>query len=220
MKKQTKSKTIFTIAITLLLVFLCTFSGTYAYFAVNNNKSQTTNMIGFGAYIYFQSGGFSNEQTQLYPVKNSVIARGNRFGITSNANNTTTTPISFGTLPNTSSAYIRFWIDAYLTEDPSINYGKYFTLYLNKNEAVGGSTNVACSYDAQGYPKTYFLKSALNSGERCASLFDSLQISWAAPIKIIENSLRISISFDAVQATNQAYKYSFNDDRGYYSNWS
>ncbi len=123
--------------------------------------------------------------------------------------------------------YVRVWIDAYLATDTAkqTNYGKYFLFKDNANALVQGAEkyNVDTEQDYSINSHSYFVKNALTSSSPTCKVGAYLQLSDLydeVPIDIVGEQLEIYISFQAVQASNDAFRSEFNDDLGFSEHWS
>ncbi len=249
---MTRNKKSFNLIVSVVLLFtalVSLISVTYSYFTSSASMEGDVTMGKLNVIIdYEHSGGFgtATTATPLRLKADKPIERGVAFTLTTSNNETIASMViangAYGT--ESCECYVRFWIDAYLTadlnddgsvKDGAVNYGKYFSLMVS-SAAVYRDTGK----DAQGNDKSYcyYIKDALTTtatgGKNQLSLgtqmvmsdiksTDGLTIIDAIPVDLLGESLSISISFDAVQKANEAFKDAFKvteeDNKGYYSGW-
>lgn len=115
------------------------------------------------------------------------------------------------------SSYIRLRVDAYIVEegvtDTSVNYGQYFKInflfedeFQTKTLTVGTVTN-----------KIYYKKGALSS---IYEFSNSMTLLENAPDELLQQSIKVSMFFEAVQSTNSAFKFTYNDGWGWCDSWT
>ena len=161
----------------------------------------------------------------LFPVVDSIV-RNEFFELAVEDSDTAIETISIVNNEDSCDVYVRFWIDAYIIDssnnvDRTVNYGKYFLLADSNNftKENGSVANSDC----------YYVKNALNSASATGKKVDLGNQLMVAdldgdeiPVDMLGAKLKVTISFDAVQAANEAYKSVFGaptDLKGYYTNW-
>lgn len=218
MKKVSKATNIVSLAVIITLIFLCAINITYAYFSATKYVAGQTAFSDFNVNFRYKNSNtyVAVEETELdiYPV-NEYVEVGTAIDLKL-SDNTPISLIGFELGENSTTAYIRFWIDAYVYENDvqqTENYGKYFE-FVNLN-ASNFSTS---SKTVSGQVNTiYYYDKILTGGIDVAS---QISLSLDAPTDLFGKSLKISICFDAVQSQNEAFKTVFDDEKGYSSAWS
>ena len=208
MKAKNKKTNIVGIIIALMMVFLCAINVTYAYFTTQHSVQSTGNFPYMSVMWYIDKTQQLTEETTI-SITPSIdkINRGDSFTF----ENTGAVSIYVTGV----SAYVRFWVDAYVvtdvsqgTIDTSQNFGKYFELDIDANEVA--------RYQKASNNIYYMIQPISNSAQQVAS---SITFALNSPDILMTKTLQISISFDAVQAQNKAYKKVFDDSKGYYADW-
>ncbi len=122
--------------------------------------------------------------------------------------------LQFRSSANSTSAYIRFRVNAYILNSSgeiinNTNYGQYFRLnygsaYVTYNTITNNSETNTIYYVTRALPSntTY-------------TFANSMTLLTNAPAEILNTDVKITITFEAVQASNEAYKSVFNDGWGY-----
>lgn len=231
MKIQKRSGNIFVVLAVLTLLFLFTFSVTYAYFT--SNKSLQGNIAFAGLDVKFAYK--MQEESSWTPISDStftvkpdkrVVLRGDTFNYMYDSNGDEVDEqiysLAFFASSNSCSSYVRLRVDAYIVEEgvvnKTVNYGQYFKInflaeddFQTKTLTVGTITN-----------NIYYKKSALlGSGNAVAYEFsNSMTLLENSPDELLQKSINVSMYFEAVQSTNSAFKFTYNDGWGYCDSWT
>lgn len=224
MNKSLKHTKITIMLIVLMLLFLCAINITYSYFSATGKVTGSGNLHSLTLTChYWDNNGnqidTSSGQLQIYPVS-GVLTRGTAFKLKQNASDTESNITNIGYTLTGTQAFVRFWIDAYIVKDgevdESVNYGEYFLA----GRLSSSSFTEMQVFNSSLYAKennTYFVVSARNAASY--DIFDSLKFDESAPNEILGETIRIFVTFEAVQTANQAFKQVFDDERGYISDW-
>ena len=244
-KVSKNAKLIFSLAL-IALAFFCSFNVTYSYFTASAKESGILNFSDVDVrFIYYDANGVvspAGDYTQdglytinLYPV-GGAISRGAKFELSDSINGQAIRRLTIKSMPNTTSSYVRFWIDAYVVTnkttqevDTSINYGKYFFLqpsdeYIESFNAyvIRGGSNAEATEGEWCYYLTVL------TGGGAVDLVNSLifqdikneddEVISAIPNEILGEQLKITMTVEAVQSAHEAFKTEFDDEKGYYNN--
>lgn len=195
----------------VMLVFLCAFNVTYAYFTaratVEGNLTFYDLNLTFG---YRKTGDNATTSTgstefQIYP-NGSNILRGVPFGFTlqSGENITGVYMCSSNTSCN---AYVRVKVKAvkmklsgnnYVADEDTTDYGHYIKLTVS----TGVVQNTLDSDD-----NWYYAQSALRTGSgNSTQIATAATISTDAPADVTNSYLKITLVFEAVQQNTTAVK--------------
>ena len=151
----------------------------------------------------------------LYPAGIAAIQRGVPFGVSPTSAGSPVENLAIHNMKDSCSAYVRFWINAYVIKDgeqEETNYGQYFTLNTTDDVAL---TNAG----AKRTQAVYCLKEALGEN-KYKYIGATLTMSTSAPDSLMGETLRIDICMDSVQSANGAHLSVYKDDtKGYYSGW-
>ena len=222
MKQITRATKIIGVSIILVLVFLCAFNITYSYFTA---RAKIEGQIKFGAldvkitYLTIDNETYQYEEGQTTVTVNVLggqpISRDGEFKMAS-PDGKEIRFLAFSGSGTTS--YVRFWVNAYKksgeTFDTTTNFGRYFTPVVSSNvftsalKTVGGVTN-----------KVYYVTNAIGT-TGYVGFAESIKLGADAPTELLDADVKITITFEAVQTSNQAYLSVFGDDWGYSSSWS
>lgn len=231
MKKVSKEIKIVTKLVILALVFLSAISFVYAYFTASAIISGDLEFNQFDVSLNYTSNSITTQIAKtnagnvntltLYPSLNSV-ARGVVFNLQTQSS-VDVDLVSIKTANNSTSAYVRFWIDAFIVDDgvvdTTVNYAQYFT--LGYRQTVSGVTSVVVpntvyrnvydmgDQDGTTNLVTYYIKNSL-AANASADCFDAIQFDENAPSVLLGKSIKLTLSFEAVQSTNNAYKLAFD----------
>ena len=227
MKKAKFNSKMLISLVLLAFAFFGVFNVTYSYFTSTAYNNGSLDFPDINVRFYYRETDsldivtLTALTTPLYPTT-TTIARGETFGIS--LNSTTATPLNTIGIRNMNGScevYIRFWLDVYIVDtngNPTsqTNYGKYFLF----TEAMESSyiTNEDCSV-ANSW--CYFAVESQLAGWN-VRLGNSLMLSEDAPAELLGKSIRINLSFEAVQQANEAYLSVFGksgDTKGYYTRW-
>lgn len=222
MKAEKKTAKIIGYVIILALVFLCAFNITYSYFTATD---QATGTLRFGnlnvRFAYGYGSGsvevVDSDTLTVFPNASSVNI-GDSFTLLLE-NGTDVSYLAFNSSSDSTSSYIRFRINAYKQNDGvldlSTNYGQYFDFAGRNSSDImrsvrtnGGETNAI-----------YYVRSALATNSTMV-FATGITLLSNAPISILNSELKITISFEAVQQANEAFRSVFNDGWGYHSSWT
>lgn len=232
-KVSKNAKLIFSLAL-IMLAFFCSINVTYSYFTTSAKKDNSLAFTDVNAkFVYLDKSGTvkpagyesDNAYTiTLYPTVSS-ISRGDQFTLSDVENGDEIQNLQIRKMANTTSVYIRFWIDAYVYNsatqklNTSVNYGKYFFLESKTSYARGGSS----ADDQEGswcyfvtYPVTDSTPISLGNSLTFQDIKNGETVVDAIPNEVLGAQLKISITLQAVQAQNQAFEQEFNDEKGYY----
>ena len=242
MKKVSKNAKLITTLALLVLAFFCSFNLTYAYFTASATLPGTLNFsdvdVRFvvldtvdGKDTYLPTNQDSYTQDSLYTISlyptEDTIPKGTPFTF-SYSNVEGASPIkqlAIQNMDNSTSVYVRFWIDAYIKDGETlktdINYGKYITLPINDEFYTRGEGAYAGSNAGELATWCYYLINPIIEGgdEDTVNLGNTLTIDENIPDDVLGNQLQITISLQAVQEANDAYLSAFNDARGYCLEW-
>lgn len=231
MKTVNKEIKIVTLIVLMATVFLLAVGFVYAYFVTNTILTANTNFNDFGVSLYYTSNSISTEiaktngnavNTLTLNPSSASISRGAVFGLNTQSSNAVDL-VTVKTSNNSTPAYVRFWIEAYIVTngvvDTSVDYAQYFT--LGYRQTVSSVTSVVVTNDCYRLVYdmgdndsstnlvTYYVKNAL-AANSSADCFDAIQISQDAPSALLNKSIKITLSFEAVQASNNAYSAVFD----------
>lgn len=224
--KKTGKKFNYIAIFVLFIVTILAVGITYSYFTFKQ-KVQSEITLGSIKVNYLLTDSTSTTKTidsttemQLYTL--DPISRGSEFSLYESS--TDADPLSligFQKESGTTDVYIRFWIDAYLindgVEDKSVNYGEYFDILFGDSVIDESSSGVVKSVSESGLV-TYFIENKVTGDVGC---FTKMKLKSDVPFAMLNSSYRLYLSFDAVQASNQAYLSVFEgSSRGYCSSWS
>lgn len=224
MNKSLKHTKITIVLIVLMMLFLCAINITYSYFSATGKVTGSGNLHSLTLTCHYtvndgEPTSVGATQMQIYPAS-GVLTRGTAFKLKQNATDTASNIDSIGYTLTGTQAFVRFWIDAYIVKDgevdESVNYGEYFLV----GRLSSSSFTEMQVFSSSLYAKennTYFVVSARNAGSY--DIFDSLKFDESAPNEILGETIRIFVTFEAVQTANQAFKQVFDDERGYLSDW-
>ncbi len=223
MRINSKGLTILSIFASLTLIFLLAIDVVSAYFT---SRSSANGDFTFGKievnYSYRTTSGgaiipVAGNELNLAP-DNAQIKRGDTFSFKLLEENGSTTEtvdsLQFTSSADSSSAYIRFMLDAYIVNSAGevisdVNYGQYFLIeygpayVTHKLVENNGVTNTV-----------YYLTRALPS-DTTYIFANRLTLLNSAPLEMLNTDIQITITYKAVQTSNEAYKYVFNDGWGY-----
>lgn len=224
MKKAKFNSKILMSLILLALAFFGVFNVTYSYFTSTAFKDGTLDFPDINVQFYYREAGdivfLTTLSTQLYPLT-TTIARGETFQVSSSPTSEAINAIGIQNMEGSCDVYIRFWLDAYIVDangNPTsqTNYGKYFlfTELIDNSFIKNEGGSVAGSW-------CYFILESQSAGDG-AEFGNSLKLSEDAPAEMLGKSIRINLSFEAVQQANQAYLSVFGqegDTKGYFMGW-
>jgi len=97
-----------------------------------------------------------------------------------------------------------------------IDYAQYFLLGSVKNDVFSETSFVK---SIKNNTVTYFYTSALSSGSDIFMGVSALKMVADSPDELLGTTVCMYLSFDGVQKANEAFKYVYDDDRGYYNGW-
>ena len=225
-RSYNKEINIVTIVVLLAMAFLWIFTFVYSYFTASHTINDPYQFSNINVkFNYVTSGNINkvNNKGTIELQPRSIIKRGEKFSLSYNG--TDVSSVGFSLSNDSCAVFIRYWIDAYKvledgSVDTSVNYGKYFMATRSGNElAYNDEVNIGTG--ASAYQNTiYYVEDALYNGSNDVIAFDALTLAVDCDTNLIGSSVKILISFDAVQAENEAYLDAFDDDKGYWENWS
>ena len=230
---MSRSRRKLNILITLVLLMLAVLSvvgAVSSYFSASTHKDGQLNFSRLSVEFAYKddkgqlkkiNNGSELGTLTLYPNVETVI-RNEPFKLKVEGATDAISSILIMNNENSCSAYVRFWIEAYIVDSNgdlgTKNYGKYFLLsdssaYTKQNSSVSGAD-------------CYYVINAI-SAENNVDLGNQLKISDltgdSIPDDLLGAKLKVTISFDAVQSANGAFKSVFgaqDDKKGYYTDWS
>ncbi len=211
MKKVYKKLNIMGGILLVMLVFLCAFNVTYAYFTaratVEGNLTFYDLNLTFGYRISGNNSTTSTGSTefQIYPDNDNVL-RGVPFGFKLQAGSAISGVYLCSS--NTScNAYVRIKVKAvkmklsgnsYVADDDATDYGQYIKL-------TTPSTVVQNTADSSDH--WYYATSALRTGSgNSTQMATAATISTDAPADVTNSYLKITLVFEAVQQNTEAVK--------------
>lgn len=223
-KRQRQEFKIVGLCVIIALFFLCTFNVTYSYFTAVASINGQMDFYNLNVkYGYREKvDGVNNaveDSTLIVSPNKDVIARGENFELL--YDNIAVDYLYFLINANSCDCYIRFTLDAYKvrsnnTLDTSVNYGQYFE--IGNKTAVFTKKIVTNSNITKA---VYYMNNTLTAGDygNTYRFCDSITLLNNAPVDMLNGELRLTITFKAVQAANEAYKSVFNDGWGYLDSW-
>lgn len=221
MRKISKESKLYPILVIVTLIFLLSINVAYAYFTSRSYVVGDTNFATLDVgWIYRKESGSSAIDIANSSTINPVLSSINRgetvsFKIGGDSVNS----LGFKTLEGSTGAYVRFWVDAYIVDSTnsdgtlnlgSVNYGKFFQLMIS---GVVPESN----YSEENPPLNIVYYTSVSGMSWC---IDSIKLLEEAPIDLLSKEVSLSISFEAVQSSNEAFKSVFNDWKGYSDSWS
>ena len=229
---MSKSRVKLDILITVILLMLAVFSvvgAVSSYFSASTHKDGTLNFSKLDVEFAYKddngqlrkiNNGAELGTLTLYPKVETVI-KNEAFELMVEGATDSIDSILIMNNENSCSTYVRFWIEAYIVDSDgnlgTTNYGKYFL--LNDSEEYTKDNSSVANADC------YYIINAIDA-ENTVDLGNQLKISDlpgdAIPDVLLGTKLKVTISFDAVQSANEAYKDVFggqSDVKGYYTNW-
>lgn len=226
MKAKSKQVKIIAICVLVALASLFAFNVTYSYFSATHSINGTIKLSNLKATM-IATDKDSNETeltntTTIYVVNGSDVGLGKAFGISYQSNSDNA--YSFGVLNPVDSCncYVRFWIDAYIVGDTTTNYGQYFVLGNISNQTFTSATtgtNAKLALNSTD-KSTYYVKETMEANGETIDFFNAIEISKQAPAELMGKDVQISISFNAIQASNGAVQTWASDQHGKYSSWT
>ena len=242
MTKVSRNVKLITTLILLVLAFCCSFNVTYSYFTASASKSGSLNFPDLDVRFVttdknndiVQNGSYTQDSLytiELYPM-GGTISRGATFVLSLDEYTTGGTQEEIGNIviknmENSTDAYVRFWVDAYIVNDDGTlnitkNYGKYFLFEMTDDSyfvrgGTGSNTTEetnSCYFAEPLYAGTSY--DYINLGNTLS--FSDLT-GDEIPADVLGEKLKITLTLEAVQTTNNAFTSVFNDEKGYYSNW-
>ena len=231
MTKVSRSVKVVMSLVLLVLAFLCSFNATTSYFTASSNKTGALNFplldVRFTTLI-----GASTPENQmqsspsnitLYPVGGS-IPRGQAFelSLSDAADATAISNIEIKNMTGSCEVYVRFWIDAYTYSNGvkgTRNYGEYFIIEETSEIVRGGISSK--NQEASEKDWCYFVVPSILSG-RAQIIGNQLKVADGLPDEVLGQQLKITMTLEAVQATNNAFLEVFGattDKKGYCSEW-
>ena len=230
MKQRTISYKLLLTLVLLIIAVLCVTNVTYSYFTSTSNTNGQVSFSDLNVRFVYRE----KEDSSLMPSDSSTIqlysASGPiqrevpfQFALTSGG-----TAIEYLRIQNmlgSCECYVRFWIDAYVVKNgvvnTSVNYGKYFFL-ANETHYTRTNSSVENSWCY------FFTESMTASATSSRTLGNTLVLkdisaTDTVPVTLLGETLKISISLEAVQKANQAYLSVFgdaDDTRGYLTSWT
>ena len=240
MKQQKKYINLIVSLAMVLLAVVSVMSVTSAYFTASANRSGELNFatldVGFAYYTKVKNGdiveasdsatstGGGTNVLNLYVFNGAIVQRGIPFEISLARDATEAIhSLAIENFTNSCSAYFRFYINAYMiaedVADETENYGEYFELDLQGYDNVlTGDANVSYPQDVMNKKPTYFYKNALSEGA-VMKICSKLVLSTRTPAHLLGEKFKLTMTLEAVQSQNEAFKSAFADERGYCNKW-
>lgn len=221
MRKISKESKLYPILVIVTLIFLLSINVAYAYFTSRSYVVGDTNFSTLEVgWVYRKESTSSAIDIANSSTINPVLSSINRgeavnFKIGSDSVNS----LGFRTLDGSTSAYVRFWVDAYIVDSTnsdgtlnlgSVNYGKFFQIMIS-------GVVPESSERTQGSNSNIIYYASVSGTSWCIG---SIKLLETAPIDLLSKEVSLSISFEAVQSSNEAFKSVFNDWKGYSDSWS
>lgn len=241
MKQKIKISNILISIVLLLAAFVCLTNATYSYFSATDNKSGNVKFDTLNvAFGYIEPNGSSivtpsgTTQINLFSAS-GPIQREVEFDLSLSNGGAVIDDLGIQNLEGC-SAYVRFWIDAYIVKNNVVqtneNYGKYFFLDDSITTGSGDPAFTREDSSVQG-SWCYYLTNKLSSGSSGWSSIGTKMIlkdvpangsipKAEVPVELLGQQLKITITLQAVQADNDAYLSVFGktgDTKGYYTGW-
>lgn len=235
--KTKKSKILITLVL-LVLAVVCAVNVTYSYF--------TSTAIADGDIVFgdlnvrfaYRAGDniLPTDKTtiSLYPVS-GTIEREVPFQLSLTEGGSAMENLIIQKYANTCACYVRFWVDAYVMDEvkngdettyvvnKTVNYGRYFFLTANESYYTksGGSVSDSwCYFIVPKFPDNSSVSISL--GNTLVLKDVSTLEEDKVPVTLLGEKLKITLTLEAVQSANKAYKSVFGDSGdiyGYYSSW-
>ncbi len=200
----------------------------FAYFTGTSDKSGDLTFGSLQVNFAYRAEG-SGAEIVYDDVLNVIpssdqIKRGDEFDIClmtdSGDRSSVINNLMFYSPSSSADSYVRFRVNAYVVKssgniDTSTNYGQYFRLIVSADVSYqtitnGGVTNTI-----------YYLNPTLGTTQNTYLTFATgMQLLNEAPLSILNTDIQITITFEAVQASNKAYLSVFDDGWGYSSSWT
>lgn len=208
MKRTYKSLNILGYVLIVVLVFLCGFNVTYAYFTaratVQGNLQFYDLNVQF-AYYYEQPIATGTTEYEIIPATTNVL-RGVPFTFKT-AENQAIESVGLQAMSDSCNYYARVKVKAVkmvfngstYEQDSSdtTDYGNYINLTINSDNIL------------QGPSGWYYFKGAAMEATSYYTLATGATISTSAPVDLTNGYLKITLSFEAVQANKEAVKSVF-----------
>ena len=240
MKQKQKKLNIMSIIVFLVLALMCVSNVTYSYFTATAKSEGDFSFQKIETYFSYNTSGYVNTRIDgtlsVVPLEGTIDREVPfTFAIEqTNAGQTTYTQISKLYIENNGcNVFVRFWVDAYLssgTAQTGDNYGRFFfftagsTSYYTNQGGNNSSGLVSGTYyvtQPLGDDEDWYKSINIGNQLMLSDIYDaSGNVEEAVPLDIFGGELDIYISFEAVQVANEAYKFVFDDDRGYYNGWN
>lgn len=220
MKKVKQEARLLISLLLLVLTFFSVLHVTYAYFTTTTSiNGQITFKTLAVQFVYKDSTGAfktKNGSTLDLFVSTGSIGRGDEFELALDEDSDAIQDLGIQNMETSTNCYVRFWFDAYIVDEDfekksNVNYGKYFTL-------TSTSVYFTNLYSSSPNSWCYYIVAALTPSvsNSYLSMGNSIVLSEDAPVEMTGEKLKLSISFEAVQEENLAFKTVFDDDRGYF----
>ena len=223
-----QSKKQFNILVSLVLLILavaCVVNVSYSYFTSASTTGGSVDLKDLNVEFYYTLNGSDvskgTDTLELYSAS-GTIAREQEFELSLTEGGEAIDDLGIRVASGSCPVYIRLWIDAYIIKqdnslDTTVNYGKYFLLAQNNYcvKTNGSVANSNCYFITEEVDST--LPAYLGNTLKLSDLTDD-----EVPVNLMGEKLKITISFEAVQAANKAYLSVFgssDDTKGYYKGW-
>lgn len=208
MKKANKTLNILGHILIVVLVFLCGFNVTYAYFTARATVEGSLQFYDLNvqfAYYYEQPVATGTTEYEIIPATTNVL-RGVPFTF-KNADNNEIESVGLQSMSDSCNYYARVKVKAvkmklsgstYVQDsEDTADYGSYINLTINSDNILQSS---------YGW---YYFKGAAMEATSYYTLATGATISASAPPEITDGYLKITLSFEAVQANKEAVKSAF-----------
>ena len=210
MKKINKKLNMLGNILIIVVVFLCGFNVTYAYFTAKATVEGSLTFYDLNVtFAYTASGSNQSESTgttefEVIPNTNSIL-RGYDFSFKL-ANGTAITNV--GLMPSNTScdSYARLTVSAI----KMVKSGDSYTVDTTDTTDYGQYILLTTTTSVQKSGEFYYLKSVMQAGGYYA-MATGATISTDAPADVTSSYLKITIKFEAVQAKKEAVVASFGE---------
>lgn len=239
MKQNNKQLRITYVIMFLVFALMCISNVTYSYFTATSSAEGSLNFENINVEFQYVLNGEStkiekNDTLEVAPIE-GTIDRGVPFTFAIEDSGTYKAIDGLIIKNSGCEVYVRFWVDAYLksdTEHTGINYGKYFFFessigYTNEDGVDKSGNKISnCYYVTSKMDTSYFAMCGIGNTLTLSDIYKydyesgEEELVAEIPMDIFGEELEIFISFEAVQAANKAFESVFNDERGYYKDWS
>ncbi len=240
MKHKTLKMQVLITLLLLLITIVCVTNVTYSYFTSSSSTNGDLTFKNLQVVFEYKiknvstSTNLTNSQKLSLEPVDGLIQRETAFGVKI-LGDTKELDLLRIYNPSETDCYVRFWIDAYIVNtetvnnveidvvDKTKNYGKYFHFpsVISSTSALSEIVRKDVT-EEESSPAWYFKKSSLNKDSfidlgKTLILRDN-SADDIVPLSILGEKIKITVSFEAVQTTNEAFKSVF-DDGNHHPGW-